>query len=326
MSQSLTGGSTSPLAPELADIGKRWKEMGIPDLYEGCLDTPHGGEICRERGRNVRSFFYPKPALPAGRKENLYIDGNAFGVDVQIPIRIIWPHESVLAQLPSGKPASTFVFFHGGGWVVGDMDSHEAHCIRHANEAECVVVTVDYRLAPEHQFPAAYNDCWIAAQWALQNIDRLGGNAKRFAVGGDSAGGNLAAAVALACRDAGIALAAQLLVYPATNLGQLKGTPEIAYLGEDHAIRCQDWRASPYHAPSHVGLAPAIIGVGIHDFLYKDNVAYVDVLRKANVAVTYREFATLNHGFFSYTAISKDSLVAAQRLCQDLKAHFEKAN
>ncbi len=319
MSTSLTGGTSAPLAPELADIGRRWKEAGIPDLYEGCLSLPSGGEVCRERGRNVRAFFYPKPVLPTGRIENLSIDGREYGVDVHIPVRLIWPHESLCA-----KPRSTLVFFHGGGWVVGDMDSHEAHCIRHANEAHCVVVTVDYRLAPEHPFPAAYNDAFAATQWAYHNIARLGGDAQRFAIGGDSAGGNLAAAVALACRDAGIALAAQLLVYPATNLGVLKGTPERAYLGEDHAVRCKDWRASPYHAPSHAGLAPVILGVGIHDFLYKDNIAYLDVLRKAGVPVTYREFATLNHGFFSYTAISQDSLAAAQLLCQDLKAHFEK--
>jgi acetyl esterase/lipase len=321
MSTSLTGGVSAPLDPVIADIGRRWKEMGIPDLYEGCLDMPSGGEVSRERGRNVRAFFYPKPKLPTGKMESLTIDGNEFGVNAQIPVRIIWPHESMCA-----KPTSTLVFFHGGGWVVGDMDSHEAHCIRHANEAECVVVTVDYRLAPEHKFPAAYNDSLAATKWAYQNIARLGGNAKRLAVGGDSAGGNLAAAVAVACRDAGIALAAQFLVYPATNLGQLKGAPEKAYLGEDVDVLAKDPRVSPYHAPSHAGLAPAIIGVGTHDFLYKDNVAYAKVLRDAGVAVTYREFPTLNHGFFSYTAISKDSLAAAQLLCQDLKAHFDKAD
>jgi acetyl esterase len=325
MAASLTGAVDAPLAPELADIGKRWAELGIPDLYEGCLNLPSGGEVSRERGRNVRAFFYPKPKLPTGKIENLTIDGTEFGVNAQIPVRIVWPHESVLAKLPNGKPSSTLVYFHGGGWVLGDLDSHEAHCIRHANEAECVVVNVDYRLAPEHKFPAAYNDAWAATQWAYKNIARLGDNPKRLAIAGDSAGGNLAASVAVACRDAGIALAAQLLVYPATNLGQLKGAPERAYLGEDADVLAHDPRVSPYHAASHAGLAPAIIGVGPHDFLYKDNVAYLELLRKANVTVTYREFATLNHGFFSYTAISKDSLAAAQLLCQDLKAHFEKA-
>jgi acetyl esterase/lipase len=164
-----------------------------------------------------------------------------------------------------------------------------------------------------------------ATRWAHAHIARLGGNPGRLAVGGDSAGGNLAAAVAVGCRDAGIALAAQWLAYPATNLGQLKGTPEQAYLGEDADVRALDPRASPYHATRHAGLAPTILGVGPHDFLYKDNVAYAQVLRQAQVPLTYREFPTLNHGFLSYTAISSDSLAAAQVLCQDLRAHFERA-
>ena len=140
------------------------------------------------------------------------------------------------------------------------------------------------------------------------------------------AGGNLAAAVALACRDEGIALAAQLLLYPATDLLRLKGMPEKAYLGEEHLETLgRDPRASPLYA-SHAGLAPAILGVGPHDFLYGDNMAYAQALRAAGVPLTLREFPTLNHGFFSYTAISEDSLHAAQQLCADLNAHFEGAS
>ncbi len=323
---TLTGLPAKPLAAELTDMGRRIRESGMPDLYEGCLSLPHGGEICRERGRNLRAVFYPKPKLPTGKVESLTIEGATYGATgttgkpngVQIPIRIIWPHESFC-----DKPTSTLVYFHGGGFVVGDLDSHDMHAVRLANESHCVVVNVDYRLAPEHRFPAAYNDCLAATQWALSNIERLGGNAKRLAVGGDSAGGHFAAAVALACRDGGLPLTAQLLLYPATDLSQQKGLPEQAYLGEDIAVLCQDWRASPARASNHTGLAPAILGVGPHDFLYKDNVAYLDILRKANVSVTYREFATLNHGFFSFTAFSKDSLDAAQLLCADLKACFE---
>ena len=257
--------------------------------------------------------------VPTGRVEELHITG--LTADVQIPVRIIWPHESFCA-----KPTSTLVYFHGGGFVLGDLDSHHMHAVRLANESECVVVNVDYRLAPEHQFPAAYNDCLAATLWARDNISRLGGNALRLAIGGDSAGGNFAAAVALACRDAGVPLAAQLLLYPATDLGKLGGNPEKAYLGEDLAVRSQDWRASPARATNHAGLAPAILGVGIHDFLYRDNVAYKAKLEAAGVALIYREFATLNHGFFSFTGISKDSLDAAQLIAQDLKAHFEKAS
>jgi acetyl esterase len=306
-----------PLDPALADVAQRWKESGIPDLYDGCLE-PHGGPVSRERANNVRALLYPKPRLPTGSIEKLVIPG-ALG---DIPIRIIWPHESFV----SGKPDATLVYFHGGGWVVGDLDSHEMHAVRLANEAQCVVVNVDYRLAPEHRFPAAFDDCLAATLWARANIARLGGNVNRLAVGGDSAGGNLAAAVAVVCRDRAIKLAAQLLIYPATNIGARMTGPEFAYLGQASGTEiAKDPRVSPFYAKTHVGLAPTILGVGPYDFLYEDNLAYAQVLRNADVPLVYREFATLNHGFFSYTAISKDSEVAASRLCQDLQSYFQKA-
>lgn len=308
----------APLDPVLASIAQRWRDAQIPDIYEGCLE-PHGGPVSRERAKNLRGFFYPKPQLPKGPSERRYVDGRPYGVDFQIPVEIIWPHASEKAQ----RTCNTLVYFHGGGFVVGDLASHEAHAIRLANEADCVVVNVDYRLAPEHPFPAAFNDCLAVTRWAHAHADALGGQAQRLAVGGDSAGGNLAAAVALSCRDLGIPLAAQLLLYPATDLLRLKGMPEKAYLGEAQmAQRGLDPRASPRYASTHRGLAPAILGVGSHDFLYQDNMTYATLLREAQVPLTLREFATLNHGFFSYTRISEDSLVAAQLICADLKKHF----
>jgi acetyl esterase len=208
----------APLDPVLASIGQRWRDAQIPDIYEGCLE-PHGGPVSRERARNVRGFFYPKPELQKGLIEKRTIDGRAYGVEYNIPVQIIWPHDTPSLE----KPLNTLVYFHGGGFVVGDLDSHEAHAVRLANESECIVVNVDYRLAPEHRFPAAYDDCLAVTRWAYQNMDQLGRQPKRFAIGGDSAGGNLAAAVAIACRDLGIQLAAQLLLYPATDLLRLKG-------------------------------------------------------------------------------------------------------
>lgn len=313
--------ASAPLDPVLVSIGQRWREAQIPDLYEGCL-APHGGPVSRERARNVRGVFYPKPDLPKGKTENHVIDASVYGVDAHVPVQIIWPH----AQPGAAAPCSTLVYFHGGGFVVGDLDSHEAHAIRLANESDCVVLNVDYRLAPEHRFPAAFDDCLAVTRWAHDHVGQWGGHPGRLAVGGDSAGGNLAAAVAIACRDLGIALAAQLLLYPATDLLRLKGMPEKAYLGEDQMAQLGlDPRASPKYAKSHVGLAPTILGVGQHDFLYVDNMAYAELLRDARVPLTCREFPTLNHGFFSYTRISQDSLAAAQMLCADLKSHFEKA-
>ena len=313
---------SAPLDPALASIGQRWRDAQIPDIYEGCL-APHGGPVSRERARNVRAFFYPKPDLPKGIIEKRTVDGKAYGIDCNIPVQIVWPHAS---HSPEG-PLNTLVYFHGGGFVVGDLDSHEAHAVRLANETDCVVVNVDYRLAPEHRFPAAYDDCLAITRWACQHIDVLGRQSKRFAIGGDSAGGNLAAAVAIACRDLDIQLAAQLLMYPATDLLRLKGMPEKAYVGEENLdLLGLDPRASPKYASTHVGLAPTILGVGPHDFLYADNMAYASILRDAKVPLTLREFPTLNHGFFSYTGISSDSLAAAQLMCADLKSHFDLAS
>jgi acetyl esterase len=311
-------GQKVALDPVLADIGRRWKEAGVPDLYEGCLD-PHGGPVSRERARNVRSFLYPKPTLPQGRVESLVLNCSQYGGSSTLAVQIIQPY----AVTQASRPLNTLVYFHGGGFVVGDLDSHDAHATRLANETSSVVVNVDYRLAPEHRFPAAYDDCLAATLWTKENMSRWGGQAQLLAVGGDSAGGNLAAAVAIACRDKGITLAAQLLLYPVTDLSRMQGMPEKAYLGEknlDHFGK--DPRASPLFAASHRELAPAILAVGAHDFLYQDNLAYAQVLRAAGVPVTLREYPTLNHGFFSYTAISPASLEAALQVCKDLKSRF----
>lgn len=293
-----------PLDPAIAEMQRRWKESGIPDLYEG-----NSGPVSRERARNIRALLYPKPQLPEGPIESRLLPGP--GGD--IPVRILRP--------VSGEPTGTLVYFHGGGWVVGDLDSHEAHAIRLANRAGVVVVHVDYRLAPEHRFPAAVDDAEAAVQWTHEHLAELGGLGKPLAVGGDSAGGNLAAVAALYCRDHGIALACQLLLYPATLLSG-RGGPELSYLGEDAQTKARDPRASPLLAPSLAGLAPVVLGVGPHDFLYEDNMKYVAALRAAGVQVLLREYANLSHGFFSYTAISAPSAAAADQLCDDLRARM----
>lgn len=299
-----TAPEQQPLDPALAQIDQRWKASGIPDLYEG-----GDGPVSRERARNIRALLYPKPKLPQGPIERLTVPGP--GGDV--PVRIVRP--------VSGEPIGTLVYYHGGGWVVGDLDSHEAHAIRLANQAGVVVLNVDYRLAPEHKFPAAVDDAEAALDWAHAHLDRLGGAGKPLAVGGDSAGGNLAAVAALHARDAGIPLAAQLLVYPATNLKGRSG-PELSYLGEHADVVARDPRASPLLAPSLAGLAPTILGVGRYDFLYEDNMAYAAALRAAGVDLLLREYPDLNHGFFSYTAISAPSEAAANQLCADLRQHL----
>ncbi|MEY4653732.1 MAG: Carboxylesterase NlhH [Pseudomonadota bacterium] len=296
----------SPLDPAIADMERRWKESGIPGLYDG-----GSGPVSRERANNIRALLYPKPKLPQGAIEPLTLPGQG----VQVPARIVRPVQ--------GEPIGTLVYFHGGGWVVGDLDSHEAHAIRLANEAGVVVLNVGYRLAPEHKFPAAIDDAQSAMAWAAAHLAQLGGADKPLAVGGDSAGGNLAAVMGLHCRDQGIALAAQLLMYPATDTTGV-GEPAIrdGYFGPDHATLSRDWRASPALAPRLAGMAPVILGVGPYDFLYQDNLRYVARLREEGVPVLLRDYPTLNHGFFSYTAISRDSETAALQLCADLRAQM----
>ena len=295
---------TLPLDPAIVEIDRRWKAAGIPDLYEG-----GNGPVSRERARNVRALLYPKPKLPEGRIESRTIPGPAGNMAV----RVIYPL--------SGEITGTLVYLHGGGWVVGDLESHEAHAIRLANRAGVVVLNVDYRLAPEHPFPAAADDAEAALQWASTHLDELGGKDKPLAVGGDSAGGNLAAVAALYCRDHGIALACQLLLYPATNLSG-RGGPEKSYLGDNAEAKALDPRVSPLKASTLAGLAPAIIGVGVHDFLYQDNLAYAAALKGAGVSLQMRVYGDLNHGFFSYTAVSPASAVAADQLCDDLRQHM----
>ncbi len=293
------------LDPDLQDIDRKWKASGIPGLYS----APTGPE-CRARADLVRREFYPIPEIEVGSIVNAAIPRPGG----EIPVRVIRPK--------SGPASGTVVYFHGGGWVVGSLDSHHAHAARIANETGSVVVNVGYRLAPEDPFPAAIDDAEVATQWVHDHIGEYGGDKGKLAVGGDSAGGNLAAVVAVYCRDHGVKLAAQLLLYPATDLTRRVSEPELMYLGPDSKTRGRDPRASPALTPDLSGLAPAILGVGVFDFLYDDNRRYAELLKQAGNAVTLREFPTLNHGFFSYTKVSKASLAAARRLCEDLKRHL----
>jgi acetyl esterase/lipase len=292
-----------PLDAAIVEMDRKWRASGIPGLYVG-----GNGPVSRERARNVRAFLYPKPNLPTGRIERSTIPGPNGAITVEA----IWPVD--------GEPIGTLVYYHGGGWIIGDIDSHQAHAIRIANRARVAVLNVDYRLAPEHPFPQGIDDALAAVQWAAKNLGQLGGAGKPLAVGGDSAGGNFAAVAAIVCRDQGIGLKAQLLIYPATNMTGI-GDPDIrkAYFGDHYERDCRSLKASPVFARLD-GVAPALLGVGPYDFLYQDNLAYAAALRAAKVPLIYREFPTLNHGFFGYTAISPASAAAADQLCDDLRA------
>jgi acetyl esterase len=224
---------------------------------------------------------------------------------------------------PNSSPQPALIYFHGGGWVIGDLESHDQVCRALANAASCIVVAVDYRLAPEHKFPAAAEDAIAALQWIASNAARLGIDAARLAVGGDSAGGNLAAVAALDARDrGGPRMLLQFLVYPATDMSldwpsaerhahQLPLTRAAMDWFIAHYLRSPadkaDWRASPLRAASLKGLAPALIITAGFDPLCDEGQAYAEALRAAGVPVGHEPFAGQIHGFLSMGRIVADS-------------------
>lgn len=211
------------------------------------------------------------------------------------------------------------VFFHGGGWVIGDLDSHDDLCRDLAAQAGCAVLAVDYRLAPEHRFPAAAEDAIAAADWAAANAASLGIDPVRLAVGGDSAGGNLAAVAALAARDAGRPLAAQLLIYPVTDLSHLDGesyrrcaegyglTAGAMTWFRDHyladAAAAQDWRVSPLLAGDLGRLPPALVVTAEFDVLRSEGEAYAKRLADAGVPTQLARYDGMIHGFASMAGV-----------------------
>jgi acetyl esterase len=245
---------------------------------------------------------------------------------------------------PARSPTASLMYFHGGGWVAGDLFTHDRLARTLAIELEAVVVSVDYRRPPEAPFPGAFEDCFAATQWAAREIDRLGGDPKGLAVGGDSAGGNLAAAVALACHKHGLQLAAQLLIYPATDLaGCYRSQAENArypsrtenaegyfltleamgffatnYLKSTHDA--SDPRASPMRAADLKGLPPAVVCTAEFDPLRDEGEAYADSLQRAGVRVSYSREPGMIHGYFGMGAASPAADAARRRACAEFKA------
>ncbi len=226
--------------------------------------------------------------------------------DGDIPARV---------YVPEGDgPFPTLVFFHGGGWVIGTVDTHDVPVRQLANRTPAVVVSVEYRLAPEHPFPAAPEDCYAATVWAAANIGQYGGDPSRLAVGGDSAGGNLAAVVAQMARDrGGPAIAYQLLIYPAVDARMTSAS--ITENGDGYLLTkgFMEWfyghylpneadadspLASPAMAESLAGLPPALVLTAEFDPLRDEGEAYAAALRKAGVEATAKRYDGMIHGFF----------------------------
>jgi len=240
------------------------------------------------------------------------------------------------------------VFFHGGGWVAGDLETHDRQARWLAIETGAVVVSVDYRRPPETRFPGAFEDAFTAVRDIFERIGEFGGETARVGVAGDSAGGNLAATVAIACRDEGIKLAAQLLVYPVTDVTGNFADPEQNARFPSRAENAEgyflsravmqwfaghylsdagqgaDWRVSPLRANNLAGLAPAIVCTAWFDPLRDEGKAYADALRAAGVATTYYHGPGLIHGYFGLGDASETARREAQRARADFKALLER--
>ena len=267
-----------------------------------------------------------QPAPQVFRVEDILIparDGHA------LPARLYAPRSD--AFLP------TLLYIHGGGFTVGSLTTHDVLCRQLSRHGHCAVVSLDYRLAPEHRFPKAVNDSWDALNWLYQHGFRLGLDSTRLAVGGDSAGGTLAAVCALMARDAGLPLRLQLLFYPGCIARQDTASHHLFAKGFmldketvdwffDHYIEeadRDDWRFAPMNAPDHAGLAPAWIGLAECDPLVDEGVQYADMLRMAAVPVDLEIYKGVIHGFITMGRAIPDALQAHADAGRALKHAFE---
>jgi acetyl esterase len=303
------------LHPEAKALLRLIEEKGLPPTHQL---TP---EQAREAYLQRRFYTQPEPPLVGSLRE-LAADGPAG----PIPLRMYRP-----AGGPEAAILPVLVYFHGGGWVIGDLDTHDTLCRELCNASGCAVVAVHYRLAPEHPFPAGVDDSLAALRWVHAHAAALDLDPDRIAVGGDSAGGNLAAVVALANRgEGGVPLRFQLLIYPATD--QRRKAPSHAsnaqgylltadsvryyhdhYLGRD-GVHDRDWRASPLLHEDHAGLPPALVLTAGFDPLRDEGLQYADALASAGTPATCVCFERQIHGFVPMGRVLQEAGTAV-RLC-----------
>ncbi len=289
------------------------------------LSPTDGPEAARKALRDLPRA----PLHPEVRAEDRKVDSAAG----PIPIRIYWPPEH------SGA-APVVLFLHGGGFAAGDLETHDGTARQHVVGTDAIVVAVDYRLAPEHPYPAAVDDAWAVLQWIAEHAEQFGGDPRRLAVAGDSAGGNLAAVLAQLARDAGgPELRLQLLWYPAitwdTTLASYTENAHAPILDLEAIAGFSAWYApdvdltdlaalpatlAPSRAANLAGLAPAYIAVAGHDPLRDDGISYGEQLGKAGVAVTVDHAETLIHGYLGYAGVVPATTEAMDRGLAALRA------
>jgi acetyl esterase len=300
--------------------------LKVLDAVPFQLSADQGVEVARQRLRDLpRRSFHPEL-----RVQDRTIDGPAGPVNV----RIYWP------PTDHATPP-VLLFFHGGGFVAGDLDTHDGTCRQHAVGADVVVVSVDYRLAPEHPYPAAVEDAWAATQWVAEHGSELGADASRLAVGGDSAGGTISAVLAQRARDQGAPkILFQLLWYPSTlwdtSLPSFTENADAPILNRDAVAAFSRWYAgevdlsdpppgmAPGRAENLAGLPPAYIAVAGHDPLRDDGIRYGELLTAAGVPVEVDNAETLVHGYVGYAGVVPAATDALDRGLAALRAALHK--
>ena len=306
------------LTPQMNAFLDRVAEAGIPKVQD--LTAQQARDLI-EALTAARLQDYPSPEVH--RIENLST-GGGYG---HVPVRIY--HADASANTP------VIVYYHGGGHVFGSLESHDTTCRFLCRTAGCAVVALDYRMGPEHRFPAAVEDAWDVTRWVFDKSDSLGLDRTKLAVAGDSAGGNLAAVVALMARDAGnLSISAQVPIYPVIDYRG--GTPSHQKYAkgygilEDETVRwfrdlyfanaqdMNDWRAAPHLAASHADLPPALVITAECDVLRDEGVAYAEQLSEAGNTVEHMEYQGVVHGFFGYLGLVDEAEQAHQKVAKCL--------
>jgi acetyl esterase len=312
----LTKGELVPVHPQVQTLLDAMAQLGGPELAE---QSPADARAM------YRALAAMEPAEDVHRVDDRLVPSPAG----DIPVRVYTPQPAV------GEIHGVLVWLHGGGWVIGDIETADSTCRALANRADCVVVSVDYRLAPEHPAPAALDDCLAVLMWTVENAELLGVDASRVAVGGDSAGGNLAALVCQRVRDDfGPDIDFQLLVYPATDL--TLSHPSIDENAEGYFLtkRSMEWFAghylggragkdpsvSPLFAEHLGGLPPALVITAEYDPLRDEGEAYAARLREAGVPTELLRYEGQIHGFVGMAAMLDDGKDAIDRAAAALRA------
>jgi acetyl esterase len=296
--KKIEGKIMGKLHPEMRKVLDQFEEA----LREFGLSDFHSAGV--EPGRT----FFRAIAAPEETYPGIYHleKRKIAGPGSKIPIRIYYPFDGL--DLPA------MVWFHGGGWVLGDLECYEFQCRKMANDYRCVVISVEYRLAPETPFPGAIDDAYFATEWVIKNAVDVGINPQKIAVGGDSAGGNLAACVALRARDNYLPIRFQLLVYPAISAdfntpsclenatGYLLSRDALQWFWDCYVPDPEDRKhpyVSPIHAENLSGLAPALIITAEFDPLRDEGEAYGEALTAAGVDVEVKRYPGMIHGFYN---------------------------